>query len=256
MKEKFIQKLALIAIGIVLFSCDKIEEFDIQSGKNTIEEVLGDDLLKQIEIANKAQHQLVLKSVEELKAEGEIVTIDQINDQIAENGVVFKSTSVYQEFESTTSIEILQKYAKLLSERLVKIGDTISDEAIPEEVFSFYDKEKDLLIKEILTDTSLSESQKRDIIVYLSISNARLITQLSVYEDVQSLLTGQVDTKFIGRAWRWVKKQWNNIVNSCAFAIVSSAIGGASYYTGVGVAIGTGLLRAGLPRLGYCFNKR
>lgn len=243
-------------MSIVVLACSKTEEQNVQNEVNTIENLLSSDLLKQIEVSNKAQHRLMLQSVEELKEEGDVVTIEQINDRIKENGVAFKSSGIYQEFENTTSVETLQKYIKLFSERLIRLGDTISDDALPEQVLSLYDKEKDLFIEEILTNQTLLKDEKRDIIVYLSISNARLITQLSVYEDVQTLLTGQVETKFFGRAWRWIKKQWNSIVNTCAFGIVGTVVGGVSYYTGVGAVVGTGLLKAGLPRLGYCFNRR
>lgn len=256
MKKKLFKGLALLTMSIVLLACNKTDEVNVQSEVNITEGVLSSEVLKRIEVSNKAQHQLVLQSIEELKEEGELVTIEQINGRIEENGVTFKSSGIYQEFENTTSVEILQKYASLLSERLVRLGDAVSDDTLPEEVLSLYDKEKDLFIKEILKNTSLSKTEKRDIIVYLSISTARLITQLSVYDDVQILLTGQIETKFFKKAWRWVKKQWTRIVETCAFGIVGTAVGGVSYYTGVGAVVGAGLLKAGLPRLGYCFNRR
>lgn len=255
MKKKSLKKgFALMAMGVMLFACNKQEE---QTTKEvTVETVLGNDLLNEIERANEAQHQLVIQSIEELKTEGEIVTVDQINERIEENAVGFKSSGLNQEFLLTTSLEILQKYATEFSKRLLRVSDTISDDALQQDVLDTYEKEKDLFLKEILNDTSLSEGEKRDIIISISISNARLITQLSVYNDIQTLITGDVETKFFGKAWRWFKKQWTNIVETCAFGVIGSAIGGVSYFTGVGTAVGVPLLRAAAPRLGYCFNKR
>lgn len=244
----------LCVIGLFLFSCSKSNDASIE---NSVENILGAELLNQINEINVVNNQLVLATIEEIKNEKvESVTYEQINERIEENATLFKSSTLNREIPVSTPVEILERYGQIFAERLVEIGNKASDEVEQTEVLELYEREKNIFINELVINTSLSVSEKKDIIVFLMIANANLITELSVYDEVEFLIKGDVQTKFIKRVWKWVKKQWNSIVNTCAFGIVSSTIGGVSYVTGVGAAVGTPLLGAGLPRLGYCFNKR
>lgn len=119
MRNKSLKKgFAFMAMGVMLFACNKQEEQTTKEA--TVEIVVGNDLLNEIEKANEAQHQLVIQSIEELKAEGEIVTIDQINERIEENAVGFKS-SANLEVTVTISQEKLEKYANVFSDKLLSV---------------------------------------------------------------------------------------------------------------------------------------
>ena len=110
-----------MASAISLFSCNKEEVKTADSNSKEIENVMGKDLLAQIEKVNVANNDLVLGAIEELKEENtsNTITYDDINQKIEENSVLFKSSNINRNFVITTHLEILDKYGKLLSNRLV-----------------------------------------------------------------------------------------------------------------------------------------
>ena len=251
-----------MASAISLFSCNKEEVKTTDSNSKEIENVMGKDLLAQIEKVNVANNDLVLGAIEELKEENtsNTITYDDINQKIEENSVLFKSSNINRNFVITTHLEILDKYGKLLSNRLVNSLKEAPKNTEKEELLSLFEKEKNIFVDEILSNTSLKDSEKKDIITFILLSNSRLLTEISVYDDIQNLVSGNniVETKsFWRKTGNWFKRAWNNVrrvVNSCAFGISATAVGGISYFTGVGAPVGTYILKAGAPRLGYCFR--
>lgn len=223
MTNKSLKKgFAFMAMGVMLFACNKQEEQTTKEA--TVESVLGSDLLNEIEKANEAQHQLVIQSIEELKAEGEIVTVDQINERIEENAVGFKSSGLNQEFLLTTSTEKLEKYAQKFSEKLISVGDNLSDDTQKEEFLSLLEKEKNTFIKDVLKDSSLNFVEKKDVITYVLLANSKIFTEITIIDDVAELTEGEVQTKFFGRIRNWFKKNWRK--TKCIIG-TSSLIGGA-----------------------------
>ena len=257
-----IKRVALMASAISLFSCNKEEVKTTDSNSKEIENVMGKDLLAQIEKVNVANNDLVLGAIEELKEENtsNTITYDDINQKIEENSVLFKSSNINNEFQLTTPKEVLERYGKDFSNRLIYIGDNASENIEKESFLSLFEKEKNAFVNEILSNTSLKDSEKKDIITFILLSNSRLLTEVSVYDDIQNLVSGNniVETKsFWRKTGNWFKRAWNNVrrvINSCAFGISATAVGGISYFTGVGAPVGTYILKAGAPRLGYCFR--
>ena len=236
-----------MASAISLFSCNKEEVKTTDSNSKEIENVMGKDLLAQIEKVNVANNDLVLGAIEELKEENtsNTITYDDINQKIEENSVLFKSSNINNEFQLTTPKEVLERYGKDFSNRLIYIGDNASENIEKESFLSLFEKEKNAFVNEILSNTSLKDSEKKDIITFILLSN---------------LVSGNtiVETKsFWRKTGNWFKRAWNNVrrvINSCAFGISATAVGGISYFTGVGAPVGTYILKAGAPRLGYCFR--
>ena len=260
--NRTIKRVALMASAISLFSCNKEEVKTADSNSKEIENVMGKDLLAQIEKVNVTNNDLVLGAIEELKEENtsNTITYDDINQKIEENSVLFKSSNINNEFQLTTPKEVLERYGKDFSNRLIYIGENASENIEKESFLSLFEKEKNAFVNEILSNTSLKDSEKKDIITFILLSNSRLLTEISVYDDIQNLVSGNniVETKsFWRKMGNWFKRTWNSVrrvVNSCAFGISATAVGGISYFTGVGAPVGTYILKAGAPRLGYCFR--
>ena len=245
--NRTIKRVALMASAISLFSCNKEEVKTTDSNSKEIENVMGKDLLAQIEKVNVANNDLVLGAIEELKEE---------------NSVLFKSSNINRNFVITTHLEILDKYGKLLSNRLVNSLKEAPKNTEKEELLSLFEKEKNIFVDEILSNTSLKDSEKKDIITFILLSNAKLLTEISVLDEVDYLVNGKeiINTKgFWNNLRNWFERRVNDITRitqNCAFGVAATVVGGASYATGVGAAVGTSILGAGLPRLGFCFQKR
>jgi lipoprotein len=262
--NRTIKRVALMASAISLFSCNKEEVKTTDSNSKEIENVMGKDLLAQIEKVNVANNDLVLGAIEELKEENtsNTITYDDINQKIEENSVLFKSSNINRNFVITTHLEILDKYGKLLSNRLVNSLKEAPKNTEKEELLSLFEKEKNIFVDEILSNTSLKDSEKKDIITFILLSNAKLLTEISVLDEVDYLVNGKeiINTKgFWNNLRNWFERRVNDITRitqNCAFGVAATVVGGASYATGVGAAVGTSILGAGLPRLGFCFQKR
>ena len=253
-----------MASVISLFSCNKEEVKTTDSNSKEIENVMGKDLLAQIEKVNVANNDLVLGAIEELKEENtsNTITYDDINQKIEENSVLFKSSNINNEFQLTTPKEVLERYGKNFSNRLIYIGDNASENIEKESFLSLFEEEKNAFVNEILSNTSLKDSEKKDIITFILLSNAKLLTEISVLDEVDYLVNGKeiINTKgFWNNLRNWFERRVNDVVRiiqSCAFGVAATAVGGVSYFTGVGASVGIHILKAGAPRLGYCFEKK
>lgn len=228
-----------MAMGVMLFACNKQEE---QITKEvTVETVLGNDLLNQIEKANEAQHQLVIQSIEELKTEGEIVTVDQINERIEENAVGFKS-STNLDFAITISQEKLLTYAQKFSDKLLSVVNSSDENTTKEQLLSSFETEKGKFIKEILDNSSLQTFEKRDIIAYTLVAKGRIFTQIEILDDIRALANGEISTKgLFGDLRNW----WNR--NKGCIMAIAETVGGVSGviagdYIDGSIAIATGVV--------------
>ncbi len=221
------RSITLVVIVSILFGCNKQEDKTTEKQFNTVESILGIDLLKQIETANEYEYQVVSQSIEELKEEGEIVTIEQINERIEENTVVFKS-STNLEVPITISQEKLEKYANDFSNRFLSVVDSSDENTTKELLLSSFETEKDKFVKQILDNSSLQTSEKRDIIAYILIAKGKIFTQIDVLDSIRELVSGEVSTKGLWSDLRnWFKRN-----KECIGAIIGT--GGGIYKVATG----------------------
>lgn len=230
-----------MAMGVMLFACNKQEEQTTKEA--TVEIVVGNDLLNEIEKANEAQHQLVIQSIEELKAEGEIVTIDQINERIEENAVGFKS-SANLEVTVTISQEKLEKYANVFSDKLLSVVNSSDENTTKEQLLSSFETEKDKFVKEVLDNSSLQTFEKRDIIAYVLITKGRIFTQIDILDNVRELTNGEINTK----NWWNNFKGWLSRNEECIVSIIDVGLGTGTviYGQGIGIVGGIGKIISGI----------
>lgn len=248
-----VRKIIFFGVLAILFACTKKEEIPSQK------ELSVQEIIYETEKVNALVYSSVEKVLEELQnSPDRPFTMEAINLKIEEKTQHLKP--LYErDLEITTPLNILENYITDFSKKLDVFMDNIEEDMEKEEFLILLNKEKDIYVKNIINDSELSEKQKKDVLKIILISYGKFYTEINFLEQIENLQKPLNQSPFFKSFGKWLSRQFHKIkgiVNSCAFGVGATIVGGVSYFSGVGTAVGVPLFKMGLPRLGYCFKDR